>query len=158
MCREFSSSRGIIAVLRNICYVPKWEFYYIDFLKERNMQTKGGIRERPRRRRGLCLSWTLPLWPCRSRSTWGLPLCHLEVKDTAATLSLILDGGKNICFGARQKWVQILVPLLISGENLPLRLRPPLQRGDWEERGASGQAAFLSFKWAISTFLGVRKV
>lgn len=129
--------RGTITVLRNICYVPKWEFYYTDFFKERNMQTKGGIRKRPQRRRGTLPVPNSPAVTLQKLLYLGTPLCRLEVKDTVATPSLTLDGGENICFGAREKWVQNLVPLLILGENLPLRLHPlrggTSPAGCWEE-------------------------
>lgn len=94
------------------------------------MQTKGGIRKRPQRRRGTLPILNPPAVTLQKLLYPGTPLCNLEAKDPAATLSLILDGGKNIHFGARQKRVRILVPLLVLGENLPLRPHPPLRSGD----------------------------
>lgn len=94
------------------------------------MQTKGGIRKRPQRRRGTLPVLNPPAVTLQKLLYPGTPLCNLEAKDPAATLSLILDGGKNIHFGARQKRVRILVPLLVLGENLPLRPHPPLRSGD----------------------------
>lgn len=93
------------------------------------MQTKGGIRKRPQRRRGTLPVLNPPAVTLQKLLYPGTPLCNLEAKDPAATLSLILDGGKNIHFGARQKRVRILVPLLVLGENLPLRPHPPLRSG-----------------------------
>lgn len=40
-CREFSFSRGIVTVLKNIRHVPKWEIYYIGFLKREKHADKG---------------------------------------------------------------------------------------------------------------------
>lgn len=93
------------------------------------MQTKGGIRKRPQRRRGTLPVLNPPAVTCRSCSTRGPPSAIWKQR-TLLPHSLILDGGKNIHFGARQKRVRILVPLLVLGENLPLRPHPPLRSGD----------------------------
>lgn len=51
------------------------------------MQTKGGIRKRPQRRRGTLPVLNPPAVTLQKLLYPGTPLCNLEAKDPAATLA-----------------------------------------------------------------------